>query len=111
MLLFTFSIPVALSGKKTKPKTTVAFYSIIICFYSLHVIRSNAVHFLLQKEYKAGAEEIKHTYHLPADAPELIQAKCNAINISEVSTVQKCIYTFTIMDAYFVLEKVRHLKP
>lgn len=47
---------------------------------------SDAVLPFLQRLYREGGENMKHNYTLSGELPELMQARVNAMNLSEVKT-------------------------
>jgi len=66
---------------------------------------SSPISLKLQIDYMKDAEKMKHDYNLPPDAPQFIQAKEAAENISDVSIF--CFQNFVF--EYYEFEQSRML--
>lgn len=60
--------------------------SFVVGLYNSFVITTRLT-CVFQRLYREKGEHIKHNYTLSGDLPEHVQAKLNAMNISEVSTL------------------------
>ena len=66
---------------------------------------SNAVLSPVQRLYREKGENLKHKYTLSGELPELVQAKANAMNISEVkseSCQNPCHQSAYLCELFFV---------